>query len=30
VKIKVNGKIFRESLAEGDYAIATAAGCLHC
>jgi hypothetical protein len=30
VKIKVNGKIFRESLAEGDYAIATAAGCIHC
>lgn len=30
VKIKVNGKVFRESLAEGDYAIATAAGCVHC
>ncbi len=30
VKIMVNGKIFRQSLAEGDYAIATAAGCVHC
>jgi hypothetical protein len=30
VKIKVNGKVFRESLAEGDYAIAIAAGCVHC
>ena len=30
VKIIVNGKVFRESLAEGDYAIATAAGCVRC
>jgi hypothetical protein len=30
VKIIVNGKIFRESLAQGDFAIATAAGCVQC
>ena len=29
VKIMVNGKVFRESLSQGDYAIATAAGCVH-
>jgi hypothetical protein len=30
VKILVNGKVFREAEAEGDYAIATAAGCICC
>ena len=28
VKILRNGKVFRETQAEGDYAIATAAGCI--
>lgn len=30
VKILVNGKVFREAEAEGEYAIATAAGCVAC
>jgi hypothetical protein len=30
VKILVDGKVFKESEAEGDYAIATAAGCVAC
>jgi hypothetical protein len=30
VKIMVNGKVFKEAEAEGDYAIATAAGCVAC
>ena len=30
VKILLNGKVFREANAEGDYAIATAAGCVAC
>lgn len=28
VKILMNGKVFKETHAEGDYAIATAAGCI--
>lgn len=30
VKILVNGKVFKEAVAEGDFAIATAAGCVAC
>jgi hypothetical protein len=30
VKILVDGKVFRKSDAKGDYAIATAAGCVTC
>jgi len=29
-KILLNGKVFKEAEAEGDYAIATAAGCVAC
>jgi hypothetical protein len=30
VKILLNGKVFRKAYAQGDYAIATAAGCIAC
>ncbi len=30
VKILVNGKIFKRADAEGDYAVATASGCVTC
>ena len=30
VKILLNGKVFKAAEAEGDYAVATAAGCVVC